>query len=277
MLLFTSKIDLQEFLNKLNEKKVGFVPTMGGLHEGHLQLIKSSINQCDITVCSIFINPTQFNNSEDFSNYPSSLDSDLDKLKVLGCDAVYNPQSDDLYEDKISSKKFDFGTLTNYMEGKFRPGHFNGVATIVEKLFNIIQPSIAFFGEKDLQQLQIIKALTKHMNSSISIKSIPTVRENNGLAKSTRNKRLSKQAQEEAAEIYRCLSYCKKNKNQGIRQLKKQVVQKIINNKNLELEYIEFVDLESMTPIKKWGETNKNAICIAAYHSGIRLIDNIIL
>ncbi len=277
MILFDNKINLIKHLSLNNERTIGFVPTMGGLHEGHLKLISESKKKCDITVCSIFINPTQFNNSEDFSNYPSSLKKDLEQLKAIDCDVVYNPLSADLYEDQLLSKQFDFGTLTNYMEGQFRPGHFNGVATVVEKLFNIINPTIAFFGEKDLQQLQIVKALVKNMKSNIHIQDVSTVRESNGLAKSTRNKRLSKNGKNEAAEIYKCLLYCKKNKNQGISQLKKYVMQKLTNNKKIELEYVEFVDLESMTPIKKWRKTNKNAICIAAYHSGIRLIDNIIL
>ena len=277
MLLFNNKIDLIKNLSLVNDRTIGFVPTMGGLHDGHLKLIQESKKKCDITVCSIFINPTQFNNLEDFSNYPSSLDNDLEKLKKAGCNIVYNPKNKDLYGDKISSKKFNFGKLACYMEGEFRPGHFDGVATVVEKLFNIIQPSIAFFGEKDLQQLQIIKALVKNMGSNIHVQSVSTVRESNGLAKSTRNKRLSKNGRDEAAEIYKCLVYCKKNKHNGISQLKKHVLQRLTNNKNIELEYIEFVDLEKMTPIKKWKGTNKNAICIAAYHSGIRLIDNIIL
>ncbi len=277
MIIFDNKINLIKHLSLYNERTIGFVPTMGGLHEGHLKLIIESKKNCDITICSIFINPTQFNSSEDFSTYPSCLDKDLEQLKATDCDVVYSPTSIDLYKDKISSKQFDFGTLTNYMEGKFRPGHFNGVATVVEKLFNIINPTIAFFGEKDLQQLQIIKALVKNMESNIRIQSISTVRESNGLAKSTRNKRLSKKGRDEAAEIYKCLLYCKKNKNQGISKLKRHVEQTLTNNKNIQLEYIEFVDLESMTPIKIWRKTNKNAICIAAYHSKIRLIDNIIL
>ena len=196
MIIFDNKLNLIKHLSLINERTIGFVPTMGGLHEGHLKLIKESKKKCDITVCSIFINPTQFNNSEDFSNYPSCLDKDLKQLKATGCDVVFHPTSKDLYKDKILSKRFDFGALTNYMEGKFRPGHFDGVATVVEKLFNIVNPTIAFFGEKDLQQLQIIKALVKKMKSNIHIQSVSTARESNGLAKSTRNKRLSEKKAE---------------------------------------------------------------------------------
>ena len=185
MKIFKTKSKLLKYLNNnRKEKSVGFIPTMGALHSGHLKLIETSKKKCTLTICSIFINPTQFNNSDDFHSYPNTLKLDLEKLKHLNCDIVYIPTVDDLYAKGESAKKFDFGSLTREMEGKYRPGHFNGVATIVEKFFTIINPTKAFFGEKDLQQLQIVKALVKKMNVQIEIIPISTIREKNGLAKS---------------------------------------------------------------------------------------------
>ena len=163
------------------------------------------------------------------------------------------------------------------MEGEFRPGHFIGMATIVEKFFNIIQPTIAFFGQKDLQQLQIVKFLVKQMKSTIKIEGMPTIREESGLAQSSRNKFLSESAKKEAALIYNCLNYCKNNKKKGITELKYYIQNQFEQHENFKLEYAEIVALNTMQPIETWQGGNENAICIAAYHSGVRLIDNIIL
>ena len=163
------------------------------------------------------------------------------------------------------------------MEGEFRPGHFNGMATVVEKFFNIIKPTKAFFGQKDLQQLQIVKKLVRQMNSSIEIKGIPTARKKNGLAKSSRNKLLSESAKNEATLIYRCLHYCLNNKEKGISVLQSYIHNQFKKHNNIKLEYAEIVDLKTMLPIKVWQEEKQNAICIAAYINGVRLIDNIIL
>ena len=278
MHLFTSKITLQQYLGDLlNETTIGFVPTMGSLHSGHLKLILSSKQACDITICSIFVNPTQFNNPQDLKSYPKDLDSDLGKLKEINCDVVYAPPVEDLYRPEEKAKKFNFGSLTKKMEGRFRPGHFNGMATVIEKFFTIINPTTAFFGEKDLQQLQIVKALVTQMNSTIIITGVPTIREKNGLAKSSRNNLLSNNGKVTASIIYKHLLYCKKNQKQGIKKLKSYIVNEFKKQEELTLEYLEFVELDTLLPIDKWKAKNKNAICIAAYHSGIRLIDNIIL
>ena len=182
-----------------------------------------------------------------------------------------------MYEKGEKAKTFDFGSLATNLEGEFRPGHFIGMATIVEKFFNIIQPTIAFFGQKDLQQLQIVKALVKQMKSAIKIEEIPTIREKTGLAKSSRNKLLSESAKKEAALIYSCLHYCKNNKKKGITELKYYIQNQFERHKNLKLEYVEIIALNTMQPIEDWQRENENAVCIAAYHSGVRLIDNIIL
>lgn len=278
MLEFFDKKSLTKHLTNIRKNKsIGFVPTMGALHEGHIALIKNSKQESDITVCSIFINPTQFNNNNDFINYPKNTDKDLSLLKKNNCDIVYIPKVEDLYTKSEDSKTYNFNGLETVMEGKHRPGHFNGVATIVEKLFNIIKPEKAFFGEKDLQQLQIVKELVKKMKANTIIKSIPTVRELSGLAKSSRNELLTQAQKEEASVIYKTLLYCKQNKQIPIKELKKHAIDKIIGNKSVKLEYIEFVNLETMQPIKSWKGVNKNAICIAAYINKVRLIDNIIL
>jgi len=275
---FTTKTELIDYLSTIaKEKTIGFVPTMGALHQGHLSLIEESNNKCDITICSIFINPTQFNNPEDLAKYPNTLDKDLSLLKKANCDIVYSPQVSDLYINGEEAKNYNFGDLATLMEEKHRPGHFNGMATIVEKLFKIIQPTIAFFGEKDLQQLQIVKALVKQMNSPIEIIGISTIREKNGLAESSRNKLLSKSSKKEATLIYNCLNYCKNNKKKGITELKYYIQNQFEQHENFKLEYAEIVALNTMQPIKKWQGKNENAVCIAAYHSGVRLIDNIIL
>ena len=278
MKVFKTKSKLIDYLNNnRNEKSVAFVPTMGALHSGHLKLIEESKKKCAITICSIFINPTQFNQSEDFHRYPNTLNLDLEKLQRLNCNIVYIPTVDDLYAKGEGAKKFDFGSLTREMEGKSRPGHFNGVATIVEKFFTIINPTKAFFGQKDLQQLQIVKALVKKMNAQIEIISISTIREKNGLAKSSRNKLLSLKEKKKAALIYTCLNYCMKNKKAGISELKTYIKNQFKKQKDLKLQYIEFINLKNMLPIQTWKEKNQNAICIAASINGIRLIDNIIL
>ena len=278
MFIFKSKKELQKHLSAFgNKKTVGFVPTMGALHHGHLHLIEQSNLKCDISICSIFVNPTQFNNAKDLTDYPNTLTVDLEMLEKVKCDIVYNPPVDDLYATGETAKSYDFGSLATSMEGEFRPGHFNGMATVIEKLFNIINPTIAFFGQKDLQQLYIVKALVKQMQSPIFIEGVETVREKTGLAKSSRNKLLSESAKKEARLIYNCLNYCRKNKEKGVDELKSYIQQQFQKQENFTLEYAEFVALKTMLPIKDWVGENKNAVSISAYHSGVRLIDNIIL
>ena len=250
---------------------------MGSLHNGHLKLIEASMKECEITICSIFVNPTQFNNSADFQNYPKTLEEDILKLQTLNCDILYAPAISDVYDKNAKAKDFIFGTLVNSMEGKFRPGHFNGMATIVEKFFNLIKPTKSFFGQKDLQQLQIVKELVKQMKSAIEIKGIATVREKNGLALSSRNNLLSKKGKHRASLIYYCLKYCLKNKEKSIPELKEYVHSQFNQQQHLTLEYCQIVNLNTMLPITKWQSKNKNAICIAAYIEEVRLIDNIIL
>ena len=278
MKIFKTKESLSAYLNLLDKKiSIGFVPTMGAIHNGHLKLIETSKKQCKKTICSIFINPTQFDNTEDYNNYPKKLDEDYIKLQQAKCDLIYSPEASDLYKKNETAKKFNFKTLDLLMEGKFRHNHFNGVATVIEKLFQIIKPTKAYFGEKDIQQLQIVKSLVNQINSKTVIIGVPTVRDKNGLAMSSRNKLLSFEEKEKASIIYNCLNYCRNNKNQSISKLKKHVIEQFNKAQDIHLEYAEFVSLNNMQPINKWGKEKNNAICIAAYINKVRLIDNIIL
>ena len=278
MIVFDNKNDLKKYLSSLPiGGTIGFTPTMGTLHKGHLELIRSSINNCTTSVCSIFINPTQFNNATDLNNYPKSLEEDLMLLKKNNCDVVYAPDVSDLYTENEKAKTYDFDGLDSIMEGTFRPGHFNGMATIVAKLLKIVQADSAYFGQKDLQQLQIVKRLTEQLQFKTKIVGIQTVREANGLAKSSRNKLLTAIDKEQASLIYHCLKYCRNNKAKGITELKYYIQNQFEQHKNFKLEYAEIVDLNTMQPIEKWQGENENAVCIAAYYSGVRLLDNIIL
>ena len=278
MKVLTQKNLLNEFLS--NQKKdtvIGFVPTMGALHQGHTSLIQKSKTKCDITICSIFVNPTQFNDKSDYKNYPIDLKSDLKKLAEIKCDIVYAPKSSDLYSTDEISKEYNFNGLENILEGKYRPGHFNGVATIVEKLFNIIKPNYAFFGEKDLQQLFIIKKLVEIKKIKTKIIGCPTIREKSGLAKSSRNQLLSKTDFKKSSNIYEQLLFTKENYTTKSFNEIKDTVKHNLKNLNFEIDYFEFIDINTLEIHKRKLKGVQYAVCIAVVVSKIRLIDNIIL
>lgn len=272
-----SKIKAQIQKLKIKDKTIGFIPTMGALHQGHISLIKQSVCKNDITVCSIFVNPIQFNDKNDYQKYPNTLKKDLELLKIHGCDIVFTPEKAEMYPE-IPNEKYDFGYLESCMEGKFRPNHFNGVAIVVNRLFEIIQPDYAYFGKKDYQQLAIIKALVKQKKHQIEIVPCEIVREPDGLAMSSRNMRLSEIERSEALLISKTLFDIKKSFNdKNINQWKQLIEEKFANSSILKLEYIEFADSETLEVINN-AETNKNiAVFIAAYAGNIRLIDNIVL
>lgn len=276
MKIFHHKTELKSYLNKNREEKtISFVPTMGALHQGHLSLIKNAKDNSDIVVCSIFINPTQFNDPKDLERYPVTTEKDIQLLISENCDVLYLPEVSDLYSENEKTKHFEFNGLDNFMEGSGRKGHFDGVATIVEKLFRIVNPDIALFGEKDLQQLQIIKYITKQLDLPIIIIGVPTKREVSGLAMSSRNKLLSVTDKQIATIINETLLFIKENSdNYTLEEIKQISVDKL--NKNTDLEYLEIVDLETLSPISEFQGKNKNAACIAASISSVRLIDNII-
>ena len=278
MIIFTRKEELKKHLKShFSSKNIGFVPTMGALHEGHISLIKESIKKCEITICSIFINPTQFNGKSDLIKYPKTLKQDIDKLIEYKCDILYQPEAEDLYTKNETRKSFLLRGIDQQLEGAFRPNHFNGVATIVEKLLNIIKPNISFFGMKDIQQLMVIKELVKTKKINTQIIGLPTVREKNGLAKSSRNIHLSEKNKKQASLIFKQLTFCKQNiTSDNINITLEKAKEKLIKEK-IKIEYFELINLDSFKSSDKIFTDKKYAICVAVYIAGIRLIDNIIL
>ena len=253
------------------------VPTMGSLHEGHLQLIKQALKVNKVTFVSVFVNPTQFDNKADLENYPSSIDVDLQKIQAIDPNiCVFIPSVETIYPDGATVKKYDLQGLDKSMEGRFRSGHFDGVVTVVERLFKLIKPDVAYFGQKDFQQLQIISLLGQSMG--IQICSFPTVREQNGLAMSSRNRRLSHDRLEEAKLIYELLQWTKSNfSSHSIYDLKNMVVQKLSQNPDFELDYFEIAAEHNLltTDSKKEGVSYRAFIAVVV--DGIRLIDNMSL
>ncbi len=265
----------QEIKSQRNQgKTIGFVPTMGALHDGHLYLVDCAAQENDIVVVSVFVNPIQFNNPEDLKKYPRNLEKDAELLSRHNTDYIFAPDADEMYPGKVT-KTYDFGMLDKVMEGKFRPGHFNGVAVVVHRLFNIVEPDKAYFGEKDFQQLAVIRQLVKQENIPIVIKGCKIIREENGLAMSSRNQRLSAESHEKAAQIYKTLKKAVElSKNQTVPQVKR-FVENELNKIRIDTEYFEIVDSETLQPIKDWQETKNPRGCIAAYIDDVRLIDNI--
>ena len=278
MKTFTLKSELKSYLNGIRKDKiVSFIPTMGSLHEGHLSLLQKAQQSSDIVVCSIFVNPTQFNNPSDLEKYPRTTESDINILTEKKCTILYLPEASDLYQENEKVKQFDFDGLDMFMEGDGRQGHFNGVATIVEKLFRITTPEKAFFGEKDLQQLQIMKYIIKKLQLPIEIIGVPTFREKSGLAMSSRNKLLSEADLQKSTIIFQTLQFIKENSGHfTLVELKKFAIDRFRNQTDVNLEYLEIVSLEKLQPILEFKDENENAACIAASISSVRLIDNII-
>ncbi len=281
MMKIYSEIEgIREFLkeNKLQKKSLGFVPTMGALHEGHLELIRKSVAQNDLTVCSIFVNPTQFNNPNDLNNYPREVESDLEKINRLNCNAAFIPPANKMYEENFIMN-FDFGYMEEIMEGRFRPGHFKGVGLIVSKLFNIILPDRAYFGKKDLQQLALIKTMTKELLFDVDIIPVDTVRENDGLAMSSRNKLLSASERPHATDIYKALTTAKKKLNSGesVLSVKEYTQNFFSKTSKIKLEYFEVVNTADLRNITEIQAGNEVSLCIAGYLGKVRLIDNISL
>lgn len=269
--------ETRKFLSvfRIQGKSIGLVPTMGALHEGHLSLIDASLRNDDITVISIFVNPTQFNDKKDFANYPRDIDKDLELIRLKGCDLVFAPSEKEIYPEK-DHRIFDFGSLDKYMEGMSRPGHFNGVAQIVSHLFNIIEPEKAYFGEKDFQQLVIIKNLVQQLKLQVEIVSCSIIRESDGLAMSSRNRLLTPEQRTSASKIPATLLEAKKiGRKMRIPDLKKFVISQINTDPNLRTEYFELVQENDLIPLKKWPENTSVRACIAVKTGTVRLIDNI--
>lgn len=281
MLIFNKKSDLSAFLSPFinQNKSIGFVPTMGALHEGHLSLLKNSLSENDITVMSIFVNPTQFNNAEDLDKYPRTLERDVQIMQALSNSIiVYAPEVEDIYEGNTVSENFEYDGLENQMEGKHRPGHFDGVGTIVKRLFEIVQPNKAYFGEKDFQQLQIVKKLVSKYNIPVEVIGCPIHREPNGLAMSSRNERLSAIAKEKAAIIYQTLSDAKKLfQTNSAEETILFVENEFKKHTEFQLEYFEIADEATLLPVSEKENDKNYRGFIAIFIENIRLIDNISL
>lgn len=260
---------------KKTGKTIGFVPTMGALHQGHISLVEQSLKENDFTLVSVFINPTQFNNSEDLKKYPITTDNDIEILKKHGADAVYFPKVEDIYPNGLTSEHYEFDGLEMQMEGKFRPGHFDGVATVIRRFFEIVQPLNAYFGEKDFQQLRIVQELVKKFHLPIQIVPVAIKREEDGLAMSSRNVRLTESQRKESPIIYQILLQAKEYlKNHSIEETKKFVEEKF-KETSFELEYFEIADEKNLLPVNEKLEGQKLRAFIAVFADEVRLIDNL--
>ena len=281
MLLFNTQNELVSHLNSVSNKQtsIGFVPTMGALHEGHLSLVAEALQHNSLVVVSIFVNPTQFNNAEDLTKYPKTLDKDIEKIKKVSSDViVFAPSVDDIYEGKTVSQHFDFDGLENQMEGKFRPGHFDGVGTIVKRLFEIVKPTNAYFGEKDFQQLQIVKKMVEKTKMPVTVIGCSIHRESNGLAMSSRNERLSDAERKEAAVIYKTISQAKNLfKTKSAKAVTKYVLKTFEKHSHFELEYFQIADEATLLPCIRKSPSKKYRAFIAVFVNKIRLIDTISL
>ncbi|NBB30388.1 pantoate--beta-alanine ligase [Cellulophaga sp. BC115SP] len=284
MLVFHQISVLQEHLKQLRNQglTVGFVPTMGALHQGHISLINQAKAQSDIVVCSIFVNPTQFNNAHDLAVYPRTLEADSQMLDTAGCDILFAPPAEEMYP-KLPTMKFDFGALETVMEGAFRPGHFNGVGIVVSKLFHIVQPDKAFFGQKDLQQCAVISCMVNELSFHLELVICPTQREEDGLAMSSRNRNLSPEQRAIAPFLYQALNYAKASllQDKKVSEVKTELAEFLKNIEGIELEYFEISDFDTLQPFHGTLSQNsgggKIALCIAAFLGKTRLIDNIII
>mgnify|MGYP003507644096 FL=1 len=276
MKVLKSKKTLIDYVERQREmgKKIGFAPTMGALHQGHLSLYKAAKKENDEVISSIFVNPTQFNNPDDFQKYPKTLEKDIELLEKAGVDAVYVPNVEEMYPDGLNSKKYDFDGLENEMEGKYRPGHFDGVGTIVEELFRQVQPHNAYFGEKDYQQLAIIKKMVEKTKLPVKIHGVPTLREEDGLAMSSRNVRLTETQRKEATIIYETLTKVKEwFKVISLEEIKQRVTD-IFRNSNFELEYFVIADEKTLKEANAIDEDKEYRAFIVANADTVRLIDN---
>ena len=281
MFLFNNKANLNNHIQSISSQNstIGFVPTMGALHEGHLSLLKKALSENKIIIVSVFVNPTQFNNPEDLEKYPRTLENDVEKIKTVSDKIIiYAPTVDDIYEGNTKSEHYNFDGLENQMEGKFRPGHFDGVGTVVKRLFEIVKPTNAYFGEKDFQQLQIVKKLVEKEKIPVKIVGCPIFREPNGLAMSSRNERLSKEEREKSAIIYKTINEAKNLfGTKSAKEVNKFVTKTFEKYPDFQLEYFEIADEASLLTCKRKTKNKKYRAFIAVFVNKIRLIDTISL
>jgi len=281
MLIFNNQNELVTHLAAIakTSSTIGFVPTMGALHEGHLSLLRAAVANNDLTVISIFVNPTQFNNADDLAKYPRTLEADVTKIKTVSDKIiVFAPSVYDIYQGNTVSESFDFDGLEHQMEGQFRPGHFNGVGTIVKRLFEIVKPTNAYFGEKDFQQLQIVKKMTAKEKLPVNVIGCPILRESNGLAMSSRNERLTEAERKEAAIIYKILLESRKLFAKKSATKVSQWVQKsFAKHPAFSLEYFQIADESTLLPCTRKSQNKKYRAFIAVFVNNVRLIDTISL
>lgn len=279
MYLARNNSELGTFMKALRSSNdsVGFVPTMGALHEGHMALIERCAKENDVCIASVFVNPAQFNDKNDLNNYPRQTDKDFEILQKAGCQLMFAPQVSDIYPDGVKIIDVNLDGIENTIEGKYRPGHFRGVATVIDRFFELIRPSRAYFGLKDYQQVVVVQKLVARMPYNIEIVPCETVRDQNGLALSSRNKLLNTQEKQEAAVIYQTLQFVKEQLNQlSIDELMK-AAQKKFDDSPLTLEYLKIIDGDSFQEVKNVADHKKIVASIAAFHNNVRLIDNLIL
>ncbi|WP_210489857.1 pantoate--beta-alanine ligase [Rufibacter aurantiacus] len=279
MLQLTSLSDIRQHTEMLRQQgqRIGFVPTMGALHEGHLSLIRAAKSQNDITVCSVFVNPVQFNNAEDYRLYPRLLEADAQMLNQEGCDVLFAPTAEEMYRQK-ARLSFDFGELEQVMEGAHRPGHFNGVATVVSKLFHLVKPHQAFFGQKDLQQFAIIQQLVLDLSFDLELVCFPIIREEDGLAMSSRNRRLTPEQRAVAPHLYEALQLLQTQlQSKPVAEAKKETEAFLASFPEIRLEYLEVVHAQTLQPVEEISAGVPVALCLAAFLGEVRLIDNMLL
>jgi len=280
MHLLTTLADLRQYVNdqKRQGYTLGLVPTMGALHGGHLALVAASRAANDRTVASVFVNPIQFNNPDDLARYPRTLDADAAVLDAAGCDAVFAPSAAEMYP-RPPALKFDFGTLETVMEGRFRPGHFNGVGVVVAKLFHLVQPDRAYFGQKDLQQCAVVKRLVEDLSFPLELVVCPTQREPDGLAMSSRNRNLTPEERALAPFIFAELTKAKTAlaEGQAVEPVKTVVERRFSQTPAFRLEYFEVADPATLEPLAGLLEGHPAALCVAAHLGNVRLIDNVLL
>lgn len=277
MIIFTKISQINKFLTGIAQKgsSIGFVPTMGALHEGHLTLIRKANEENDVSVCSIFVNPTQFNNPEDLKKYPRLIEKDILLLEKSGCDVLFYPNADEMYGKDEGLLNVDLLGIDKRLEGEHRPGHFNGVATIVKKLFDAVAPHKAYFGQKDYQQVLVVKTMVKQLNVPVEVVAVPTVREESGLAMSSRNLRLTDEERENAAEIYRVLVWAKEHLTKlEAGEIEKVGGERLAKIPGAEVEYFELADGETLAPLVEY-KTGQKVVALTAVQVGaVRLIDN---
>ena len=282
MILFKKATDLRKWVDAQSKKgnSIAFVPTMGALHAGHISLIDAASKENQVTISSIFVNPTQFNDLKDFEKYPITIEKDIEMLEAAGCNVLFLPSVKEMYPEGIKPEmQYELGYIETILEGKFRPGHFQGVCMVVHRLLDIVQPDNLYLGQKDYQQCMVISKLVELINQqdTIKVNICPTLREKDGLAMSSRNMRLNEDERKLAAIIYRCLSYIKEHTGkQSVNDIKKQT-QSMLEEAGLRVDYVEIAEAKHLSPITTWDEKDKAVALIAAFMNEVRLIDNMLL